>query len=52
MSSVDELQEVSENAEVMAMPTFQVYKKGEKVDTTTGANEAKLEAMVTKHAAS
>jgi len=47
---VDELEEVMQGAEVMAMPTFQVYKKGEKVDTLTGANNDKLAQMVKKHA--
>ena len=32
----------------MAMPTFQVYQDGKLLDTVTGANEQKLEAMVKK----
>ena len=48
---VDELEDVAAGAEVMAMPTFQIYKKGEKVATLTGASEDKLQAMVAAHAA-
>jgi len=45
---VDELEEVSQENGVMAMPTFQVYQDGKLLDTVTGANEQKLEAMVKK----
>jgi hypothetical protein len=37
------------SCEVLAMPTFQIYKGGEKVDTLTGANDKKLVDMVAKH---
>mmetsp|Transcript_50643 Transcript_50643/g.131714 ORF Transcript_50643/g.131714 Transcript_50643/m.131714 type:complete len:193 (-) Transcript_50643:255-833(-) len=47
---VDELEEVAQGAEIMAMPTFQVYKKGAMVDKTTGANNDNLATMVAKHA--
>ena len=42
---VDELDDVQSAAGVVAMPTFQVYKEGSKVDTVTGASNDKLEAM-------
>ena len=47
---VDELEEVSQEAGVAMMPTFQVYKGGELTDTLTGANVTKLEAFVAKNA--
>ena len=43
---VDELAEVQMAANVIAMPTFQVYKQGKLIDHTTGASEHKLRAMV------
>lgn len=48
---VDEVEEISTEAGVMAMPTFQVYKKGELTDTTTGARTEALAGMVEKAAA-
>ena len=46
---VDELDEVAEMAEVKAMPTFQVWVGGEKVDVRTGAGEEQLEDMVSDY---
>ncbi|EOD09596.1 thioredoxin [Emiliania huxleyi CCMP1516] len=45
---VDELESVSQAAEVLAMPTFQVYREGRRVDTLAsrrGGVEATLESL-------
>ncbi|KAJ3306579.1 Cytoplasmic thioredoxin isoenzyme 2 [Kappamyces sp. JEL0829] len=47
---VDEVPEVAEKAEVRAMPTFQIYKNGQKVEEIVGADPAKLEAAIKKYA--
>lgn len=46
---VDELDDVSQGAGISAMPTFQIYKGGVKVDELVGASEKKLEEMLAKH---
>lgn len=46
---VDNAQAISESCGIMAMPTFQCYRGGEKVDEMQGANESGLKAMVARH---
>ena len=48
---VDEVPDVAEKAEVRAMPTFQIYVKGQKVDEIVGADPSKLEIAIKKVAA-
>ena len=45
---VDELPEVAQELAVRAMPTFIVFKDGEKVGQVVGANKQSLEALVAK----
>jgi thioredoxin 1 len=47
---VDEADDISSKAGVSAMPTFQVWKDGAKIDELVGASEAKLNELVAKHA--
>lgn len=47
---VDELEEISAEAGVSAMPSFFVYKDGKIADQMVGASKEKLEAMVKKFA--
>merc|ERR1712057_63019 len=43
---VDECDSVAAKAGISAMPTFQVYKAGQKVDEIVGASPEKLEALI------
>ncbi len=43
---VDELPEVAQELGVRAMPTFMVFKDGEKVGEVVGANRQALEGLV------
>ncbi|XP_037654230.1 thioredoxin isoform X2 [Choloepus didactylus] len=43
---VDDCQDVAADCEVKCMPTFQFYKKGQKVGEFSGANKEKLEATI------
>ena len=46
--NVDELPDVKERCEVQAMPTFQFYKRGKKVDELVGADMAKFAKKLTQ----
>ena len=45
---VDELPDVAQELGVRAMPTFMVFRNGEKVGEIVGANQAALQALVEK----
>jgi len=47
---VDDAQEISEEYEIQAMPTFLCFAAGLKVGTVTGANEQKIREMIANHA--
>ena len=46
---VDELEDVSGEAGVSAMPSFFVYKDGAIIDQMVGASKDKLEALCVKY---
>ena len=48
---VDEVASVTARCGITAMPTFHVYKNGQKVGEVVGANEDALRSLVEKHAA-
>ena len=45
---VDDVPDVAQELGVRAMPTFYVFKNGDKVNEVVGANQKALEAMVQK----
>ncbi|OLL26785.1 Thioredoxin-1, partial [Neolecta irregularis DAH-3] len=47
---VDEQSEVAAEEKIKAMPTFVVYRNGQRVDELVGANQDKLEKLVIKYA--
>ena len=46
---VDEVPDVAQELGIRAMPTFLIYKDGEKVEEVVGANERAIRAAVDKH---
>lgn len=46
---VDEVESVAAACGISAMPTFQVFKAGKKVDELIGASKDKLKALVEKY---
>jgi thiol-disulfide isomerase/thioredoxin len=48
-SDVDDADEVASTCGIQAMPTFQFYKGGVKVDELRGADIKRLSALVAKH---
>jgi len=46
---VDESEDLAAEYSVQAMPTFVFLKNGSKVDSFSGANEAKLRELITKN---
>ncbi|GAD94099.1 hypothetical protein MYCGRDRAFT_82116 [Paecilomyces variotii No. 5] len=47
---VDTLSDVAAEIGIRAMPTFHVYKNGERVEEIVGANPPAIEAAIKKHA--
>jgi thioredoxin-like negative regulator of GroEL len=45
---VDEAEDVAEEVGITAMPTFQFYKDGKKIEEFKGANPEKLEETIKK----
>jgi thioredoxin 1 len=48
---VDQVESVAAACGISAMPTFQVFKDGKKVDELVGASKDKLRDLVKKHSA-
>ncbi|KAF5855363.1 mitochondrial thioredoxin [Aspergillus alliaceus] len=47
---VDQQEEISQECGIRAMPTFMVFKDGQKLDELTGADPKGLEMLVRKYA--
>eukprot|EP00180_Rhodochaete_pulchella_P003562 Plantae.Rhodophyta-Rhodochaete_pulchella.ctg620.p1 GENE.Plantae.Rhodophyta-Rhodochaete_pulchella.ctg620~~Plantae.Rhodophyta-Rhodochaete_pulchella.ctg620.p1 ORF type:complete len:109 (+),score=21.59 Plantae.Rhodophyta-Rhodochaete_pulchella.ctg620:638-964(+) len=46
---VDQVAQLAARYEISAMPTFQFFKKGVRVDNVVGANEGKVREVINKH---
>ena len=46
---VDEAEEVAGTCGIQAMPTFQFFKGGSKIEEMRGANQQLLEQLISKH---
>ena len=46
---VDDLSELAQEYGIRAMPTFLIFKDGEKVEEIVGANPVKLEEKIKQH---
>ena len=46
---IDELDDVAADAGVTVLPTFQVYKNGENIDSITGSDEKSLKSLITRY---
>eukprot|EP01023_Acetabularia_acetabulum_P064141 TRINITY_DN8222_c0_g1_i1.p5 TRINITY_DN8222_c0_g1~~TRINITY_DN8222_c0_g1_i1.p5 ORF type:complete len:118 (+),score=27.13 TRINITY_DN8222_c0_g1_i1:161-514(+) len=49
---VDEVSDVASECGISAMPTFQVFSNGSKVDELVGASEERLRALIAKYSKS
>ena len=47
---VDENQDISSKCRIQAMPTFQVFLNGSKIDELVGADEEELNELIQKYA--
>jgi len=43
---IDEAEELSESVGIKCLPTFQIYKNGEKIEEINGADKEKLESAI------
>jgi thioredoxin-like negative regulator of GroEL len=46
---VDDAEDVAAACSISAMPTFQFYRNGEKIDEMKGADANKLKALIAQH---
>ncbi|KAM0234692.1 hypothetical protein ACHAP5_009962 [Fusarium lateritium] len=46
---VDEAEDISQEYGIRAMPTFMLFKDGEKADEVVGADPGKLERLIAEH---